>query len=159
MQENILAALAKKHGGEWIEGDAPWGVKTDIALPCATQNELSGNDAKTLLDNGCQYVLEGANMPCTDDAQQAFGKAKISYVPGKASNAGGVALSGLEMSQNANFRRAPFDKLDQSLKEIMQSIHEQCVEEGQDSGWINYSRGANIAAFRRLATAMVAQGV
>ncbi|WP_414827621.1 NADP-specific glutamate dehydrogenase [Alteromonas sp. H39] len=158
-EKNVLSALADKFGGEWIKDKAPWDVKADIALPCATQNELHGEHAKALLDNGCQYVLEGANMPCTDEAQRAFAEAQIPYVPGKASNAGGVALSGLEMSQNAYFRRTPFDKLDQSLKDIMQSIHEQCVEEGQDSGWINYSRGANIAAFRRLATAMVAQGV
>ena len=158
-EDNVLCALADNYGGEWISDKTPWNVKTDIALPCATQNELDGEDAKALLNNGCQYVLEGANMPCTDDAQRAFAEAQIPYVPGKASNAGGVALSGLEMSQNAKFRRSSFDKLDQSLKDIMQSIHEQCVEEGQDSGWINYSRGANIAAFRRLATAMVAQGV
>lgn len=157
--ENILEAMQKEFGGEWQQDAVPWNTPCDIALPCATQNELDAEQAKILLKNGCEYVLEGANMPCTEGAQKAFIAAQIPYVPGKASNAGGVALSSLEMSQNANFRRTAFTTLEQDLKDIMESIHEQCVEEGQEDGWIHYSRGANIAAFRRLASAMVSQGI
>jgi len=157
--DNILVALKKECGGDWQAGSTPWGLNADIALPCATQNELGGKDAKTLLDNGCQFVLEGANMPCTADAVSAFHDAKIPYVSGKASNAGGVALSGLEMSQNASFRPSSYQSLNEALKEIMKNIHRQCLEEGKADGWVNYARGANIAAFRRLADAMILQGI
>ncbi|WP_189406380.1 NADP-specific glutamate dehydrogenase [Alteromonas halophila] len=157
--DNILKALSDKFGGKWHAGKAPWSLRCDVALPCATQNELNDEHAKVLIENGCQLVLEGANMPCTDGAKQAFLKAKIPHVPGKASNAGGVALSGMEMSQNAAFRPVSFEKLDAALKSVMEDIHQVCVDEGQDDGFVNYSRGANIAGFRRLADAMVAQGI
>lgn len=156
---NILEDLANKYGGDWLKGETPWNLKCDIALPCATQNELHDNHAETLLENGCKLVLEGANMPCTDEARKVFLNAKIPHVPGKASNAGGVALSGMEMEQNAAFRQTSFDKLDSALKLIMEDIHQLCIDEGQEEGFVNYAKGANIAGFRRLADAMVAQGL
>ena len=158
-EENILTALSERVGGSWHDSKAPWHEKMDIALPCATQNELDGDAAKTLLQNKVKYILEGANMPCTDEARQEFERREIPFVPGKASNAGGVAISGLEMSQNASFRRGTYEQIDETLEEIMHSIHQQCVEEGKENGRINYARGANIAGFRRLADAMVAQGL
>ena len=158
-KDNILVALADKYGGTWRDGETPWDVKCDIALPCATQNELHEKHAKTLIENGCKLLLEGANMPCTDAARKVFLDAKIPHVPGKASNAGGVALSGMEMAQNAAFRQVSFDKLDAALKSVMEDIHQLCIEEGQEDGFVNYARGANIAGFRRLADAMVAQGI
>jgi glutamate dehydrogenase (NADP+) len=161
--DNILIDLEKRGAGVFSNGKTPWHVKCDIALPCATQNELHEADAKALLNNGCTMVLEGANMPCSMKAQQAFISKKIAYVPGKASNAGGVALSGLEMSQNAMFSQRSAHTLDEELQSIMQSIHGRCLEEAKSlanrEGYINYMRGANIAAFRRLADAIVAQGV
>lgn len=162
-RDNILVDMADKNMGKWIADKKPWHIKCDIALPCATQNELLEADAKLLLDNGCKMVLEGANMPCANEAQALFLEAKIVYVPGKASNAGGVALSGLEMSQNAMFNQRNANLLDDQLYTIMESIHQRCVTEGQvvgdENDYINYMKGANIAAFRRLADAMVAQGV
>ena len=161
--DNILVALEKRGAGVWFEKKTPWHIKCDIALPCATQNELHEADAKELLKNGCTMVLEGANMPCSIEAQEAFISKNIAYVPGKASNAGGVALSGLEMSQNAMFSQRSAHILDEELQSIMQSIHERCLEEAKllanRNGYINYMKGANIAAFRRLADAIVAQGV
>lgn len=161
--DNILVALEKRGAGVWFEKKTPWHIKCDIALPCATQNELHEADAKELLKNGCTMVLEGANMPCSIEAQEAFISKNIAYVPGKASNAGGVALSGLEMSQNAMFSQRSAHILDEELHSIMQSIHERCLEEAKllanRNGYINYMKGANIAAFRRLADAIVAQGV
>ncbi len=157
--DNILLALHERINGDWKAQETPWSAAVDIVLPCATQNELIGKDARELIKNGCKFVLEGANMPCNEAAQKAFHDAKVTFVPGKASNAGGVALSGLEMSQNATFHKASYEKMDASLKEIMAHIHQQCVNEGEENGFVNYAKGANIAAFRRLADAMVAQGI
>ena len=144
----------------FIKGAAPWGVKCDIALPCATQNELNNEDAKTLLANGCTCVSEGANMPSTIEAVHTFQKAKILYAPGKASNAGGVATSGLEMSQNSlriNWTRS---EVDDKLKDIMSNIHDSCIQYGNDgNGYVDYVKGANIAGFVKVADAMLAQGV
>lgn len=138
----------------------PWDVACDIAIPCATQNEINESDAILLLSNGCYCVAEGANMPCNNEAIGAFLKAKILFGPGKASNAGGVATSGLEMSQNS-LRLSWSDKeIDNRLKDIMQNIHESCVENGrQKDGFVNYVSGANIAGFKKLAKAMIMQGV
>jgi len=161
--DNILVELEKRGAGVWYSEKTPWHIKCDIALPCATQNELHESNARELLKNGCSMVLEGANMPCSMEAQEVFINKKITYVPGKASNAGGVALSGLEMSQNAMFSQRSAHILDKELQSIMQGIHERCIEEAKllssKDGYINYMKGANIAAFRRLADAMVAQGV
>ncbi|NMH58573.1 NADP-specific glutamate dehydrogenase [Alteromonas ponticola] len=157
--DNILLSLNERIDGDWKADEKPWQTEVDIALPCATQNELIGKDARALISNGCKFVLEGANMPCNDAAQRAFSDAKVVFVPGKASNAGGVALSGLEMSQNATFHKATYKAMNSALKEIMANIHRQCVEEGDEGDYVNYAKGANVAAFRRLADALVAQGV
>ncbi|NVK57782.1 MAG: NADP-specific glutamate dehydrogenase [Alteromonadaceae bacterium] len=158
--ENVLTALGDEHGGTWYKGEKPWGQATDIALPCATQNELGEDSARQLKDNHCRYVLEGANMPTTRDAKQVIDEAGIVFVPGKAANAGGVALSGMEMSQNASFQSRTFAHLDDELKSVMADIHKRCADEGkQDDGSVNYAKGANIAAFRQLANALVSQGV
>lgn len=142
------------------KGKTPWGVKCDVALPCATQNELQGEDAKTLLDNGCICVSEGANMPSTIEAINTFLDAKILYAPGKASNAGGVATSGLEMTQNSLRYSWTRDEVDSKLKQIMADIHEACTKYGKDeTGYVDYVRGANIAGFVKVADAMMAQGV
>ncbi|MFD2563765.1 NADP-specific glutamate dehydrogenase [Aquimarina rubra] len=142
------------------KGKTPWGEKCDIALPCATQNELNGDDAKMLIDNGCKCVSEGANMPCDADAVAVFHKAKIFFAPGKASNAGGVATSGLEMTQNSLRFKWTRKEVDDKLKQIMNDIHEKCVEYGtDDDGYIDYVKGANIAGFVKVADAMLAQGV
>ena len=155
-----LREIADAVRGKWLEGETPWAIGCDIALPCATQNELGEEDARTLATNGCRYVAEGANMPCTVKALRVFEEAGIHHAPGKASNAGGVALSGLEMHQNAAFTSLPFDELDRQLRGIMRNIHAQCVEHGgQDNDFISYRRGANIAAFRYVSRALVAQGV
>jgi glutamate dehydrogenase (NADP+) len=140
--------------------ERPWSVKCDIALPCATQNELNGDEAKTLVDNGCICVGEGANMPCTPDAIEVFLKEKILFSPGKASNAGGVATSGLEMSQNSLRLSWTAEEVDNKLHAIMNDIHEACVEYGTDKdGFTDYVKGANIAGFVKVADAMLAQGV
>ncbi|HEY9184983.1 MAG TPA: NADP-specific glutamate dehydrogenase [Salegentibacter sp.] len=145
---------------KYIEGKTPWEVKCDIALPCATQNELHEKDAKTLVDNGCKCVGEGANMPCTPEAVEHFQNARILYSPGKASNAGGVATSGLEMSQNSMRYNWTAEEVDAKLHAIMNEIHDRCVEFGtQEDGYIDYVRGANIAGFVKVADAMLAQGV
>ncbi len=155
-----LSVFAKEHGLPYFEGQRPWGVVCDIALPCATQNELDENDANVLLKNGCFCVAEGANMPSTNEAVLAFLKAKILYAPGKASNAGGVATSGLEMSQNALRLSWDANKVDNRLHTIMDDIHEACVRHGlQEDGFINYVAGANIAGFTKVADAMMAQGI
>lgn len=152
--------FAKKHGFEYFAGKTPWHIKCDIALPCATQNELDENDAKTLLSNGCICVAEGANMPSTLGAVEVFVKAKILYAPGKASNAGGVATSGLEMSQNAIRLNWTAEEVDAKLKAIMIDIHENCVKYGKcEDGVVNYVDGANIAGFVKVADAMLAQGI
>ncbi len=145
---------------EFHEGKTPWDVKCEMALPCATQNELDGNDAKTLLKNGCICVAEGANMPSTPEAIHAFHDAKILFAPGKASNAGGVATSGLEMSQNSLRISWTREEVDERLQKIMKDIHDSCVEYGQEEdGYCNYVKGANIAGFVKVADAMLAQGV
>ena len=141
------------------EGKKPWNVDCDIALPCATQNELCEDDAKALVENGCMAVSEGANMPTTLEGVKVFHEAKILYGPGKAANAGGVAVSGLEMSQNAERISWNHDKLGEMLTELMQDIHDKCVEHGEQDGYIDYVRGANIAGFKKVADAMLAFGV
>ncbi|MET0251646.1 MAG: NADP-specific glutamate dehydrogenase [Novosphingobium sp.] len=141
-------------------GKTPWGVPCDFALPCATQNELSGEDAKTLVANGCQGVSEGANMPTDLAGVHLFRDAKILYAPGKAANAGGVAVSGLEMSQNSERRAWKEEELQQMLKDIMFGIHQSCLRYGdQGNGYIDYVKGANIAGFKKVADAMLAFGV
>jgi len=142
------------------EGKTPWGVACDIALPCATQNELDGQDAEKLISNGCVCVAEGANMPSTPEAIHAFHKAKILFAPGKASNAGGVATSGLEMSQNSLRISWTREEVDERLKGIMSDIHDSCIAFGKEAdGYCNYVKGANIAGFVKVADAMLAQGV
>jgi len=154
-----LEALAKKGCGKWKAGAKAWATPCDIALPCATQNELDGDDARALASAGCRFVAEGANMPCTAEALSIFEAEGIRHAPGKASNAGGVALSGLEMQQNASFTSLPYDELDVELQAIMRRIHDQCETHGRDdSGFIHYRRGANRAAFERVAGALIAQG-
>ncbi len=142
------------------KGKTPWGEKCDIALPCATQNELNGDDAKKLIANGCICVSEGANMPSTPEAITAFHEAKIFFAPGKASNAGGVATSGLEMTQNSLRFNWTREEVDDKLKQIMNDIHKSCLEYGNDgNGYVDYVKGANIAGFVKVADAMLAQGV
>lgn len=142
------------------EGETPWGVACDIALPCATQNELDGADAEKLIANGCVCVAEGANMPSTPEAIHAFHEAKILFAPGKASNAGGVATSGLEMSQNSLRISWTREEVDERLKGIMSDIHDSCIAFGKEAdGYCNYVKGANIAGFVKVADAMLAQGV
>jgi glutamate dehydrogenase (NADP+) len=142
------------------DGKTPWGVPCDVALPCATQNELHGDDAKTLVDNGCIAVSEGANMPTDLDGVHAFKTARILYAPGKAANAGGVAVSGLEMSQNSERRPWKEEQVQQLLLDIMEGIHARCVEYGRVSDdYVDYVKGANIAGFKKVADAMLAYGV
>ena len=145
---------------QYFAGQKPWGIKADIALPSATQNELDGEHAKTLVANGCIAVSEGANMPSTPEAIQVFQEAKILYAPGKAANAGGVSVSGLEMSQNSARLSWTAEEVDARLHQIMESIHESCVKYGTEAdGYVNYVKGANIAGFMKVAKAMMAQGV
>ena len=156
----ISEYVEKYSTAKFIKGERPWSVKCDIALPCATQNELNGDEAKQLIKNGCMCVSEGANMPSTPEAIHEFQKAKILFAPGKASNAGGVATSGLEMSQNSLRLSWSRKEVDERLKDIMEDIHDSCVEYGQnDDGSIDYIKGANIAGFVKVADAMLAQGV
>ncbi len=144
----------------FIPGKRPWELKCDIALPCATQNELNGDDARQLIENGCQCVGEVSNMGCTPEAIDAFIEAKMLFAPGKAVNAGGVATSGLEMSQNAMHLSWSAPEVDKQLHTIMHAIQQQCVEYGrQPDGYINYVRGANVAGFMKVAKAMMAQGI
>ena len=154
-----LSEMAAHYGLQFLAGQRPWQLPCDIALPCATQNELDGNDARTLLKNGCFCVAEGANMPSTLEAVDLFVEAGIFYAPGKASNAGGVATSGLEMSQNAMRLHWTAGEVDERLHGIMQNIHHACVHYGEENGRINYVKGANIAGFVKVADAMLAQGV
>lgn len=145
---------------EHHEGKTPWGIKCEVALPCATQNELDGEDANTLIENGCICVAEGANMPSTPEAIHAFHNARLLFAPGKASNAGGVATSGLEMSQNSLRISWTREEVDERLKGIMEDIHDSCIQYGmEENGYCNYVRGANIAGFVKVADAMLAQGV
>jgi glutamate dehydrogenase (NADP+) len=154
-----IKEYAEEFGCSYFEGQKPWHIPCDIALPCATQNEITGEDAQILLDNNVQLVAEGANMPCTEEAASLFRKSGILYAPGKASNAGGVAVSGLEISQNALRMNWTAEEVDTKLHSIMDDIHHKCVEYGEsDDGSIDYSKGANIAGFAKLADAMLAYG-
>ena len=155
-----ISEFASKHGFEYFEGKRPWSIQCDIALPCATQNELTAEDAEILIKNGVICVAEGANMPSTLEAVEKFIEAKILYAPGKASNAGGVATSGLEMSQNALRLGWTFEEVDERLHAMTKEIHRNCVNFGtKEDGTVNYVDGANIAGFVKVADAMLAQGV
>jgi glutamate dehydrogenase (NADP+) len=154
-----IKEYADKYKCDYVAGRTPWEVKCDIALPCATQNELNGEDAATLIKNGCIAVAEGANMPSTPEAVDAFVDAKILFAPGKASNAGGVAVSGLEMSQNSIRLSWTREEVDQRLHGIMSSIHKTCQKYGTENGYVNYVKGANIGGFVKVADAMIAQGL
>ncbi|MHB0997293.1 MAG: NADP-specific glutamate dehydrogenase [Elusimicrobiales bacterium] len=158
--QDIVAPYAQKYGAEFHAGKRPWGVKVDVALPCATQNELNADDAAELLRNGLLCLTEGANMPCTPEAVTAFQKAGILFSPGKASNAGGVATSGLEMSQNSLRMSWSAEEVDKHLHSIMVNIHSACVTAANEAGHPgNYVMGANIAGFKKVADAMMAQGL
>ena len=155
----IKEYVEKYPTAQYFAGERPWGVKCDIALPCATQNELNGEEAKALVANGCWCVAEGANMPSTPEAIEVFLTNKLLYAPGKASNAGGVATSGLEMSQNSMRIKWTAEEVDAKLHSIMQNIHEVCTKYGaEEGGYINYVKGANIGGFMKVAEAMMAQG-
>lgn len=158
---DIVAPYAERFpNAVFHPGKRPWEQKVDIALPCATQNELNLDDAKNLMKNGCICISEGANMPCTPDAVEYFLESKVLYAPGKAANAGGVATSGLEMTQNSMRLSWTFEKVDEELKHIMKSIHDTCVKYGKEKdGFIDYVKGANIGGFVKIADAMLAQGV
>ncbi|MBT4217157.1 MAG: glutamate dehydrogenase, partial [Flavobacteriales bacterium] len=153
-----IKEYAEKYGCDFHEG-RPWGIKCDIALPCATQNELNDEEAKTLIANGCMCVSEGANMPSTPEAIEVFQNAKILFAPGKASNAGGVATSGLEMSQNSLRMNWTREEVDSKLKNIMKDIHSSCIEYGTEGEYVDYVKGANIAGFVKVADAMLDQGL
>ena len=155
-----ISEYVKKYPtAKFYKSKTPWKIPCDIALPCATQNELNKKDAENLINNGCLCVSEGANMPCTPDAISVFRNNKILYAPGKASNAGGVAVSGLEMAQNSLRYSWTRDEVDNKLKDIMLDIHNSCITHGQGKDYINYEKGANIAGFIKVADAMLAQGV
>ncbi len=163
-----LKNVARKRIDEYVQkypkasshkGQKPWGIRCNIAMPCATQNEIDGQDAQTLIANGCYCISEGANMPATPEAIAQFHHHDILYAPGKASNAGGVAVSGLEMAQNSLRYNWTREEVDQRLQDIMQDIHQSCVTYGSEKGKINYEKGANIAGFVKVADAMLAQGV
>ena len=155
-----IREYADKYGCKYVDGKRPWNEKCDIALPSATQNEISGKDAQALVDNGCIAVSEGANMPSTPEAIEIFQNSGLLYAPGKAANAGGVSVSGLEMTQNAIKLSWSKEEVDNKLKQIMKDIHTQCVKYGtQENGYVNYVKGANIAGFMKVAKAMMDQGV
>ena len=155
-----IREYAEKYGCKYVAGARPWNEKCDIAMPSATQNEIDGDDARALLANGCFAVSEGANMPSTPEAIEEFLKAKILYAPGKAANAGGVSVSGLEMTQNSIKLSWTKEEVDARLKQIMFDIHTQCVKYGkQPDGYVNYVKGANVAGFMKVAKAMMAQGI
>ena len=157
--KNIVEPYAKKFGAKFVKGKKPWEVPVDMAFPCALQNELNGEDAKKLIANGVKYVIETSNMGCTPEAIEAFQAARIPFAPGKAANAGGVAVSGLEMSQNAEHYFWTAEEVDEKLHNIMKDIHENCVKEGKcEDGYIDYVKGANIAGFKKVADAMCQQG-
>jgi len=153
-----IKEYADHYGCEFSQG-RPWTIKCDIALPCATQNELDKADAENLVANGCMCVSEGANMPSTPEAIEVFINAKILFAPGKASNAGGVATSGLEMSQNSLRMNWTRKEVDEKLNQIMKDIHTSCVEYGTEGSYVDYVKGANIAGFVKVADAMLEQGV
>ncbi len=155
-----ISEFAEEYGCEYVPGGRPWGYPCDIAMPSATQNELNGENARTLLANGCIAVSEGANMPSTPEAIKEFLSARILYAPGKAANAGGVSVSGLEMAQNAQKISWTEEEVDDKLHRIMADIHTQCERYGREAdGYINYVKGANTAGFMKVAKAMMAQGV
>jgi glutamate dehydrogenase (NADP+) len=155
-----IREYAEKYGCKYVEGGRPWGEKCTIALPSATQNEITGEDAQMLIDNGCIAVSEGANMPSTPEAVHVFLNNKILYAPGKAANAGGVSTSGLEMTQNSMRLSWTREEVDEKLQRIMGDIHNACVKYGKEKdGYINYIKGANIAGFMKVAKALIAQGV
>jgi glutamate dehydrogenase (NADP+) len=154
-----ISEYADKYGCRYVQGKRPWEVKCDVAFPSATQNEIDGNDAKMLVQNGCKAVGEGANMPTTPEGIEVFLNAKILYGPGKAANAGGVATSGLEMSQNSLRLSWTREEVDEKLHGIMKAIHRQCVTHGKEGDWVNYVNGANIAGFIKVADAMLEQGL
>lgn len=155
----ISEYIKKYPTAKFLKNKTPWEIPCDIALPCATQNELNEQDASCLIKNGCICVSEGANMPCTPEAIKIFKFNKILYAPGKASNAGGVAVSGLEMAQNSLRYSWSRDEVDSKLKEIMNDIHKSCLIHGEEKSWVDYEKGANIAGFIKVADAMLAQGV
>jgi glutamate dehydrogenase (NADP+) len=157
--KGTLADYAKKFGVMFCPGKKPWIVPCDMAFPCATQNELDKEDAQTLIDNGCKLVSEGANMPTTYSGSTLFEEARALFAPGKAANAGGVSISGLEMSQNSMRMSWARDEVDRQLQEIMRRIHQQCVEYGTENGHVNYIKGANVAGFKKVADAMLAYGI
>ena len=163
--KNVIRGRIKEYvnvypSAKYFENERPWSIKCDIALPCATQNELNGEQAQMLVNNGCICVAEGANMPSTPEAIEVFQKARILYSPGKASNAGGVATSGLEMTQNSIRLKWTPEEVDQKLHQIMEDIHAACVKYGTEAdGYVNYVKGANIAGFIKVADAMMSQGV
>ena len=160
VERGRIKEYAEKYGCKYVEGAKPWFEKADIATPCATQNEINEEAAKALVANGVIAISEGANMPTTPEATKVFQDAKILYCPGKASNAGGVAVSGLEMSQNSERLKWSREEVDAKLHEIMNNIHENCVKYGTEpDGYINYVKGANVAGFLKVAKAMMAQGV
>ena len=155
-----IREFAEKYGCEYLEGGRPWNFPCDIAMPSATQNEIAGDDARALLANGCIAVSEGANMPSTPEAVKEFINAKILYAPGKAANAGGVSVSGLEMAQNSQKLSWTAEEVDAALHRIMNDIHAQCVKYGSEGdGYVNYVKGANIAGFMKVARAMMSQGI
>ena len=155
-----IREYAEKYGCKYVAGARPWNEKADIALPSATQNEINGDDAKALVANGVIAVSEGANMPSTPEAIRVFQDAKILYAPGKAANAGGVSVSGLEMTQNSIKLSWSQEEVDEKLKSIMKNIHAACVQYGTEpDGYINYVKGANVAGFMKVAKAMMAQGI
>ena len=158
-RSRISEYLKKYPNASYVKDKKPWSIKCDVALPCATQNELDHLDAKKLISNGCYCVAEGANMPCTIKAISIFKQNKILYAPGKASNAGGVAVSGLEMAQNSLRYSWSREEVDEKLKQIMINIHRSCLEFGKEKDYINYGKGANISSFIKVADAMLAQGV
>ncbi|MBR2332843.1 MAG: glutamate dehydrogenase, partial [Rikenellaceae bacterium] len=163
--KNVLRGRIKEYvdrypNAQYFPDARPWSIPCDIAMPCATQNELNGEEAKTLIANGCMCVTEGANMPSTPEAIEVFQKARILYAPGKAANAGGVATSGLEMTQNSMRLKWSPAEVDAKLHEIMSNIHAMCVEYGTEpDGYINYVKGANIGGFIKVARAMLSQGL
>ena len=159
MTRGRISDYAKVYGVDYHEGKRPWHVPCDVALPCATQNEINGDEAKALVKNGCLCVSEGANMPSMPEAVEIFQENQMLFGPGKAANAGGVATSGLEMSQNSLRLNWTRDEVDERLKSIMSAIHEQCVEHGKTGTYIDYVKGANVAGFLKVANAMLDRGL
>ena len=158
--DRVIDYAERFPNAKFFEGRRPWEVKVDVAIPCATQNELDVNDAKALVANGCMCVTEGANMPSTPEAVDVFLNAKVLFAPGKAANAGGVATSGLEMTQNSMRLDWSREEVDQKLHGIMRNIHEACRVNGkQPDGYVNYVKGANIAGFLKVANAMCDMGL